>query len=55
MSLKVNSKSKVMARQVEVSCNPKKRLTVQMDELWSFVDEKSIKQSIYSEGNRRTH
>ncbi|MFM2313357.1 MAG: hypothetical protein RLZZ04_2633 [Cyanobacteriota bacterium] len=43
----VNSKSKVISQQVEVSCKPKKRLTVQMDELWSFVDEKSNKQWVW--------
>ena len=43
----VNSKSKVTSQQVEVSCKPKKRLTVQMDELWSFVDEKSNKQWVW--------
>jgi hypothetical protein len=36
----VNTKSQRVRRQVEVTQKPKKRLTVQMDELWSFVDNK---------------
>ena len=36
----VNAKAAVVPQKVEVSAKPKKRLTVQMDELWSFVDDK---------------
>jgi len=32
---------------VEVSVKPKKRLTVQMDELWSFVDDKGNEQWVW--------
>ena len=35
----VNRKAQRVSRQVEVTQKPKKRLTVQMDELWSFVDD----------------
>lgn len=34
----VNRFAHRVSRQVEVTQKPKKRLTVQMDELWSFVD-----------------
>lgn len=36
----VNGKYDDVPRQVKVQPKPKKRLTVQMDELWSFVDDK---------------
>jgi transposase-like protein len=36
----VNAKIEDVPQQVEVSAKPKKRLTMQMDELWSFVDDK---------------
>lgn len=40
----VNAASVVEKKQVEVSAKPKKRLNVQMDELWSFVDNKGNQQ-----------
>ena len=43
----VNTKSQRVRRQVEVSQKPKKRLTVQMDELWSFVDNKGNEQWVW--------
>lgn len=43
----VNRKSKDVSQQVEVSEKPKKRLTVQMDELWSFVDDKGSEQWVW--------
>ncbi len=36
----VNDKYDAVPRQVTVQAKPKVRLTVQMDELWSFVDDK---------------
>ncbi|MEO1180720.1 MAG: IS1 family transposase, partial [Cyanobacteria bacterium J06636_28] len=36
----VNQKTQTVSTHVEVTNNPKKPLTVQMDELWSFVDDK---------------
>ena len=39
-----NRKAKTVSSQVEVTDKPKKRLTVQMDELWSFVDDKGDEQ-----------
>jgi insertion element IS1 protein InsB len=36
----VNRRTDQVQQQVEVSAKPKKRLKVQMDELWSFVDNK---------------
>ncbi len=35
----VNAKYDAVPRIVKVQSKPKKRLTVQMDELWSFVDD----------------
>ncbi len=43
----VNTKSQRVRRQVEVTQKPKKRLTVQMDELWSFVDNKGNEQWVW--------
>jgi IS1 family transposase/transposase-like protein len=43
----VNAKSKTVSQQVEVIEKPKKRLTVQMDELWSFVDDKNNQQWVW--------
>lgn len=43
----VNRKAAACSRHIEVSEKPKKRLTVQMDELWSFVDNKGIEQWIW--------
>ena len=40
----VNARAVVVKKQVEVSSKPKKRLNVQMDELWSFVDNKGNQQ-----------
>ena len=40
----VNDKYENVAQQVEVVPKPKRRLIVQMDELWSFVDNKGNKQ-----------
>jgi IS1 family transposase len=43
----VNAKAAVVPQQVEVSEKPKKRLNVQMDELWSFVDDKGNQQWVW--------
>ena len=43
----VNSKYDAVPRQVKVQSKPKKRLTVQMDELWSFVDDKDNEQWVW--------
>lgn len=43
----VNRKAKRVQQQVEVTPKPKKRLTVQMDELWSFVDCKGNEQWVW--------
>lgn len=43
----VNRKAQRVSRQVEVTPKPKKRLTVQMDELWSFVDDKGNEQWVW--------
>lgn len=43
----VNAKAESMPEQVEVSAKPKKPLTVEMDELWSFVDEKDNEQWVW--------
>ena len=43
----VNAKSKTVSQQVDVIAKPKKRLTVQMDELWSFVDDKNNQQWVW--------
>lgn len=43
----VNTKAAVVPQQVRVREKPKKRLNVQMDELWSFVDEKGNEQWIW--------
>lgn len=43
----VNAQAEVVSQQVEVSAKPKKRLTVQMDELWSFVGDKGNQQWIW--------
>jgi hypothetical protein len=40
----VNAVSVAVKKQVEVSPKPKKRLSVQMDELWSFVDNRGNQQ-----------
>ncbi|MEG5115639.1 IS1 family transposase [Microcoleus sp. A2-C5] len=43
----VNAQALVIEKQVEVSAKPKKRLHVQMDELWSFVDNKGNEQWVW--------
>jgi insertion element IS1 protein InsB len=43
----VNAASVVEKKQVSRSPKPKKRLSVQMDELWSFVDRKGNQQWIW--------
>ena len=43
----VNDKYENVAQQVEVAPKPKRRLIVQMDELWSFVDNKGNKQWVW--------
>ncbi len=43
----VNSKYEAVPRQVTVQAKPKERLTVQMDELWSFVDDKGNEQWVW--------
>jgi len=40
-------KSKDVSQQVEASEKQKKRLTVHMDELWSFVDDKGSEQWVW--------
>ena len=43
----VNSKYEAVPRQVTVQPKPKGRLTIQMDELWSFVDDKGNEQWVW--------
>ncbi len=43
----VNGKYEAVPRQVTVQAKPKGRLTVQMDELWSFVDDKGNEQWVW--------
>jgi insertion element IS1 protein InsB len=43
----VNTQAVVVKKQVEVSLKPKKRLSVQMDELWLFVDNKGNQQWVW--------
>ena len=43
----VNQKAKTVSNQVEVTNKPKKPLTVQMDELWSFVGDKGHEQWVW--------
>lgn len=43
----VNRKTDQVQQQVEVSPKPKKSLSVQMDELWSFVDDKGNEQWVW--------
>ena len=43
----VNIKYENISQKVEVEPKPKGRLTVQMDELWSFVDDKNNKQWVW--------
>jgi len=43
----VNHKAQHVQQQVEVTPKPKKRLTVQMDELWSFVNDKGDEQWVW--------
>ncbi len=43
----VNGKYAAVPRQVKIQPKPKKRLTVQMDELWSFVDDKGKEQWVW--------
>ena len=43
----VNQKSKTMVQEVQVRPKPKRRLSVQMDELWSFVDDKGNQQWVW--------
>ena len=43
----VNSQATAVKKQVEVTPKEKKRLNVQMDELWSFVDSKGNQQWVW--------
>lgn len=43
----VNQKYQQVSQEVQVRPKPKRRLTVQMDELWSFVDNKGDKQWVW--------
>ncbi len=43
----VNQKSKNVPQEVQVRPKPKRRLTVQMDELWSFVDDRGNEQWVW--------
>ena len=43
----VNAKSKTVSQQLEVIEKQKKRLTVQMDQLWSFVYDKNNQQWVW--------
>ena len=43
----VNQKANTVSTQVEVTSKPKKRLSVQMDELWSFVTSKGHEQWVW--------
>lgn len=43
----VNAKAESVREQVEDRAKPKKPLTVEMDELWSFVDEKDNEQWVW--------
>ena len=43
----VNSQAAAVKKQVEVTAKEKKRLSVQMDELWSFVDSKGNQQWVW--------
>ena len=43
----INGKYEAVSRQVTVQPKPKGRLTVQMDELWSFVDDKDNEQWVW--------
>lgn len=43
----VNQKYKQVEQEVQVRPKPKRRLTVQMDELWSFVDSKGEQQWVW--------
>ena len=43
----VNHKYENVPLQVEIQPKPQRRLTIQMDELWSFVDEKGNKQWVW--------
>jgi insertion element IS1 protein InsB len=43
----VNQKYKQVQQEVQVRPKPKRRLTVQMDELWSFVNHKGDKQWVW--------
>ncbi len=36
-----------VGQQIEIRSQPKRRLTVQMDELWSFVDDKGNEQWVW--------
>ena len=50
----VNQCYKEVSRQVQVTPKPKGALTVQMDELWSFVDDKGNKQWVWLALDTRT-
>jgi hypothetical protein len=43
----INQKSKNVPQEVQVRPKPKRRLRVQMDELWSFVDDKGNEQWVW--------
>ena len=50
----VNQKYPQVSQEVQVRPKPKRRLTVQMDELWSFVDNKGDKQWVWLAINAKT-
>ena len=50
----VNAKYAAVPQQVKVSPKPKHRLTVQMDELWSFVKDKDHEQWVWLAIDRAT-
>lgn len=50
----VNTQAVVVNKQVEVSPQPKKRLSVQMNELWSFVENKGSQQWVWLALNAQT-
>ena len=51
----VNQKANTVSTQVEVTSKPKKRLSVQMDELWSFVTSKGHEQWVWLALDAETH
>ncbi len=45
--LPVNAIYEAVSQQLEVQPKPQRRLTMQMDELWSFVDDKGNEQWVW--------